>query len=114
MLGNVIVRLENGDRLMGCVPLQCPPTSCDELGPITPGMDQFSFPPASLKQFGIYFLEWRAEHFLHELVRDTADCFYARPAVSFFGAAIPIGDYVVHIADEDRLVREVKETGLLP
>ena len=46
---------------------------------------------------------------MREFVRDATDGFFARPTVSFFGAAIPVGDNVVHVADEDGVVCEIEE-----
>src|SRR3954462_11334166 len=111
--GDVVVRLEDSYRLFRFIALQRPSTRYRDLGAIAAGMNQFSFPPASLEQDGIYFLERRWEGGLGEFVSDTADGLFARPTVAFLGASIPVGDNVVHVADEDGVVREIEETCLL-
>lgn len=60
------------------------------------------------EQLRIYLFKgcWKGR--LHELVRDFAD-----PSLQLCGAAIPISDDVVHVAHEDRVVREVEEASLL-
>ena len=76
-------------------------------------VNQFSFPAASLKQFGVYFLERLRESCLRELVRDATESFRPRPAVAFFRTAIPVGDDVVHVANEDGIMRQIEKTGML-
>src|SRR5919106_1325558 len=48
----------------------------------------------------------RGEDRLCEPVRDLADRLLSGPSVQYFGAAIPVGDHVAHVAHEDGIVRE--------
>ena len=57
-------------------------------------------------------MERRRQRRLCEFVRDATDGFLARPAVSFLGAAVPVGNDVVHVADKDRVVSEIEQTCL--
>ena len=50
---------------------------------------------------------------MHELVRDLADGLLPVPSVPFLGAAIPVRDDIGHITDENRVVREIEQVGLL-
>ena len=45
-------------------------------------------------------------------MRDFADCLRLRPPVELLCRSIPERDYIVHIADEHCVVREVKKTRL--
>src|SRR5438445_13560949 len=47
-------------------------------------------------------------------MRDAADGLFARPAISFFRAAIPVSDDVVNVADKDCVVREIEQTRVFP
>src|SRR5262249_20159430 len=76
-------------------------------------MYKLSLPAARSKQLLINLFEPFGEDRLQELVSDLADRLLSVPSVQFLGAAIPVGDHVVHIAHEDRIVREVKEASLL-
>jgi hypothetical protein len=46
-------------------------------------------------------------------VRGIAERLLPWPTVELLGAAIPVGNRVVHVAHEDRVVRKVEEAGLL-
>src|SRR5262249_61853726 len=61
----------------------------------------------------IYLFKGYWEDRLHELVKDLADCLLASPSIPLLGTAIPIGDDVIHVSHEDRVVREVEEASLL-
>jgi len=41
------------------------------------------------------------------------NCLLPVPPVQLLGAVIPIGDDVLHVADENRVVRQIEEAGLL-
>src|SRR6185503_2567098 len=45
-------------------------------------------------------------------MRDAADCLFAFPTIEVLCAAVPVRDHVVHVADENRFVREIEELGL--
>ena len=49
---------------------------------------------------------------LEEHVGDSADGFFPCRAIQLFGAAIPVGDDVTHVADEDRVMSEVEKLRL--
>jgi hypothetical protein len=74
---------------------------------------ELSVPAARPEQLRIDFFEPRGKYRPRELVRDLADCLLTFPTVQFLGAAVPEGDYVIHAAYEDRVVREVEEFSLL-
>jgi hypothetical protein len=46
-------------------------------------------------------------------VSDFADSLLACPAIQFRGSAIPVGDDIVRVSDEDCVVREIEKMGLL-
>ena len=47
-------------------------------------------------------------------MRNAPDGLFTRPAVSFLSAAVPVGYNVVHVADEDGIVRKIEKVCLLP
>ena len=47
-------------------------------------------------------------------MRDLANRLLCRPPVQLFGAAVPVGDDVMHVTHENGVVREIEEVGLLP
>lgn len=56
--------------------------------------------------------------FPNELPSNPTEAFFpesllARPSVQYPGSAIPVGDDVVHVSDEDGVVCEIEEIGLL-
>src|SRR3954471_11141586 len=60
-LGDVVVSLENCDRIAGFIALQSPTTCYQYRCPVAADVDQFPFPLASLEKFSIYLVERRRE-----------------------------------------------------
>jgi hypothetical protein len=58
-------------------------------------------------------MERHGEDRLQELVSTLTDRCVCLPPVQFLGAPIPVGDDVAHITDENGVVREIEEAGLL-
>jgi hypothetical protein len=42
-------------------------------------------------------------------MRDLADGFVPLPAIQLLGTPVPVGDDVIHVADENGIVREIKK-----
>ncbi len=76
-------------------------------------MNELAFPTAGAEQLRIDLFQRRRKNRLHDLMADLADRLRRRPSIQFRGAAIPVGDDVVHAAHEDRVVRQVEESGLV-
>ena len=76
-------------------------------------MCELSLPAARAEQLLIDFFKRCGKNRLHELVGDLADGLLPVPSVSFLGAAIPVRDDIAHITDENRVVREIEQVGLL-
>ena len=112
-LSDVVIGLERTDRLPRLVPLQRPPARHGHTRAISPGVDEFPLPTARAEQRCGDLFERRREDRVQQLVSDLADRLIPLPAVQLLGATIPVGDDVVHVADEDRVMRQVEETGLL-
>jgi hypothetical protein len=112
-LADVIVRLQHSNGVPLFVPLHRPPARHNDLRHVSLCVNEFPFPPASAEQLFGNLLKRFGEPRLQELVSDVADCLLTGPSVQFLGAAIPVGDYVVHVADEDRVMREVEQSSLL-
>ena len=86
--------------------LHRPPARHNDLRSISLRVDDLSFPAASAEQFRIDLFKGCWEDRLQELVRDLADCLLSGPSIQLHGTAIPVGDDVIHVAHEDRVVRE--------
>src|SRR5262245_66123414 len=78
-----------------------PPARHSDLRPVSFRVYELSLPAVRSKQLFINLLERCGEDRLQELVRDLADRLLSGPSVQFLGAAIPVGDDVVHVAHED-------------
>ena len=61
----------------------------------------------------IDFFKRCGENRLHEMVRHLADGLLHVPSVPFLGAAIPVRDDIAHITDENGVMREIEQAGLL-
>ena len=66
-----------------------------------------------LQQLRADLVDRRRKNRLQKLVRSLADGLLRRPPVQLLSATIPVGDDVVHIADENRVVGEIQQAGLL-
>src|ERR1700724_3856272 len=60
-LGDIVVSLENCDRIAGFIALQGPTTRYHYRCPVAADVDQFFFPLASFEKFSIYLVERRRE-----------------------------------------------------
>jgi hypothetical protein len=50
---------------------------------------------------------------VRQLMRDLADRLVRPPSIELLSAAVPVGDDIVRIANENRIVREVEEASLI-
>ena len=64
-------------------------------------------------QFSLDQVERRGKARRQKVERNPADGSFRRPAVQFRRAAVPISNDVVHVANEDRVLRQVEKSGLL-
>ena len=76
-------------------------------------MDELAFPAAVAPQLGRCLFERLGENRAEEPVRRLADRLAPRPAVELLRAPVPVGNFVAHVADENGVVGQVKESGLL-
>src|SRR5207244_349785 len=81
--------------------------------PVTLGVNELALPTAAAAQRVGDALERFGERGLQKLVGDLADRLRGLPSVELLRAAVPVRDDVVHVADEDGVVREVEKAGLL-
>jgi len=76
-------------------------------------MHQFSFPAVRSKQIcKVALVRWRKDC-SQKLMRDLADSLLCLPSVQLLGTTVPIGYYVIHIANEDGVMCKVEKSGLL-
>ena len=112
-LGDVIVSLQNSDGVARPVPLQRPSARHHKLHAVSRRVCELSLPAARAEQLLINFFKRCGENRLHELVRDLADRLLPLPSVPFLGAAIPVRDDIAHITDENGVMCEIEQVGLL-
>jgi hypothetical protein len=72
-------------------------------------VNQFPFPKPCSGQLAHDVGQRQRENRAQERVCDLSERFVPRPAVLVLGATVPERDRVVHIADEDRVVRQVEQ-----
>src|SRR5208282_5101457 len=84
-----------------------------QLGPVSPGLLEFAVPTPRAQKLRPNLLNRRREDRLQELVSRLADRFLRRPAVHLLSAPIPISNDVAHVSDENRVVCEIQQAGLL-
>src|SRR5262249_34243818 len=80
---------------------------------VGPCVDQLAVPTPGSKQLVPDLLERKGKYGVQELVCDSSDRILHRPAVQLLGSAIPVSDSIVHVAHENRVVREIQQAGLL-
>ena len=84
------------------------------LGSVGPGLLEFAVPtPGSAAVPRESLQSAPGKRGLQKLVSALADRFLRRPAIQLLRSAIPVSDDVVHIADENGVVREIQQAGLL-
>src|ERR1700727_3119105 len=76
-------------------------------------MLELTFPPACPQHLPAKLPKRDRENCPQELMRGLPNRFLRPPSVSLLRSAIPVGDDVVHIANEYRVMRLVEEAGLL-
>ena len=112
-LGDVVVRLENRqDPPVGAAP-QGPAAGHHDRRPIAPRVDELTLPAPRASQLGHDLVERGGEDRPRAGVRHGADGLRLRPPVELFRTAVPVGDDVVLVANEDGVVRQIEERRLL-
>src|ERR1700730_13964743 len=76
-------------------------------------VSELALPAPGARQRFRDLLERSGKYRLQELMRDLAERLVPSPSIELLGAAIPVGDLVARIADENRVVREFEELHLL-
>jgi hypothetical protein len=76
-------------------------------------MRELDLEPIGLDQRRLEILVPGRKHRAQEVVRDPADRFLPGPAVEKLRATVPIGDDIVHIAHEHRVMGEIEKARLL-
>src|SRR3977135_3607438 len=112
-LGVAVVRFEGGYSVAAPVGLQGPAARHHDLCTVPLRMGEFPLPPAGAEQLRIDFCQRLGEARLQDLVTGFVDRLLAVPSVESLGTAIPVGDGVGHIPNENRVMREVEEARLL-
>src|SRR2546428_497290 len=112
-LGDVVVGLERSRRSPLVVPLQGPAACRDDLGPIPSRVNEFALPAPRANQLSRDVFQRCGEDRLVQLVRIPPDGLVPRPPIQFLRAPVPVGDHIVHIAHEDRVVRQIEQRRLL-
>ncbi len=111
--GDVVIGLQDSDRLSALVLLQRPAARHGDLRSVSLRVDEFPLPATSAEQLRGNLFTWRRKNRVQELVSNLTERLLPDPAVQLLGATIPERNDVVHTAYEDRVVREVQELGPL-
>ena len=112
---DIVVEFQDRLRPLLLVALQRPPAGHHRLSSICLVVHELTLPAAGAQQLRVDFIKRRRENRLQQLVSiHLADHFRCRPPVEFLGAAVPVGDDILHVTHENAVVREIEEVGLLP
>ena len=76
-------------------------------------MPEFDLDPVAMDQGRLELVEPSWKHRAQQVMRNFADGFLPGPSVQQLRPVVPIGDDIVHVADEHRVVGEVEEARLL-
>ena len=101
------------DGTAAAVALQGPAAGHDETPSVARGMHQFAFPASGAHQLRHDVVERRGELGLQQLGGLAPDRLLRPPAVELGRRAVPVGDDVILVAHEDRVVREVEQARML-
>src|SRR5271168_1874571 len=88
---------------------QGPPARHIDLRSVSLRIDELPLPAASTEQLRRDLFKWRGENRPQELVGDMAERLVLVPTVQLLGTAVPDRYDIIHVAYEDRVVREVEE-----
>jgi len=112
-LGDVVVRLEDRRDPIGSAAPQRPAAGHHDRGPVAARVDELAFPAPGPGQLGHDVGQRSREDGPHAGVGHRADRLRFRPAVELLRAAVPVGDDVLPIADEDGVVGQIEQRGLI-
>src|ERR1700680_3343492 len=112
-LGDIIAGLHDDGGPPLLVAPQRPPARHDHHGSVCFGVLELAIPASRSQQLRADVLEWRRKSGPQEVVRRPSDRVLLCPAVQLQSAPIPVSDVVLHITDEDGVVREIQQAGLL-
>ena len=76
-------------------------------------MNELTLPTAGLQQLRSNFLQRRRENSFQQFMGYSADRIVPAPAVQLLGARVPVSYDIIHVADKNRVVGEIKELRLL-
>ena len=111
-LRDVVVRLQERDRAPMLVPLQRPPARHDDLRPVSLRVTELAFPAPRVEQLRRNLPQRFGEARVQQLVSDMAGRLLRGPPVQLLRASIPVRDDALHVADEDRVLREIEQARL--
>src|SRR5262249_25994566 len=112
-LGDVIVGAQDRNRPAPRVALKRPSARYRHRCSVGPLAVELAFPAAGTQQLRANLIERHRKDRLQEVVSMLAERFLWPQAVQLLGSAIPVGDDVAHVTDEDGVMREIQEAGLL-
>jgi hypothetical protein len=112
-LGNICIDLEHSNGFSVLAQLQSPAAGNDDTFSIPPGLGEFAFPSPFANHLSFYAPDINGRCGLQKLRREFSDLFVSRPAVNLLCARTLVRDVVVSVADQDGVVRQLQQTGLL-
>jgi len=111
---DVVVGLERPERIPAVGSLERPSTCDDDLCPVVLRVQELALPAPGAEQRFRDLFERRGEDGLQELVRHLAKRLFSFPPVELLRLAIPVRVHAIRAPDQDRVVYEIEQAGLLP
>jgi hypothetical protein len=112
-LGDVVVAFQDGHWPPLFVTLEAPTAGHHHFRSIRFGIFKVSFPTPAPLDFRNDIVERYRKNGTQELVRVFSNRLFRCKPVQFLGSAIPVRYDLIHIANEDRITREIEKPGLL-
>src|ERR1700726_770223 len=112
-LSDIVVRFHDGCRLRLFAAPQRPSAPPQHLGAVSFRSLELAFPTPRTKQLRADVFDWRRKNGAQKFMRPFPNRFFCCEPVQLLGPPVPVRDEVVHVADEDGVMREIEQAGLL-
>src|SRR5262249_29114531 len=112
-IGNVVLRFQDSDWSSMFVSLKGPATGDENGGSVRFRLCKFPFPTSGVQQFPLDLFGGHRKNGMQQILCASSDRLFRRPAIQLFRTVVPIRDHTTHIANKNRIVRQIEQVCLL-